>query len=253
MTITVDTLLAELEELGHPQVRATYKRHGADGPMFGLRLADLDALVRRHRGPQAHELARALWATGNLDAQLLAAKLGDPQQSSSAELDRWARACSWPMAVDIFVADFVIRSPLALDKAGRWRRSKAEYVGRAGWTLVAGLARDAAIADEVFVACLAEIRRGIRSAANRKREAMNTALIAIGCHRQALRDEALAVADAIGPVEIDQGETNCETPDARASIEKAAAHQLRQAKRAAKKKAAQKKVAKKAANKKARG
>ncbi|MCA9686904.1 MAG: PDZ domain-containing protein, partial [Myxococcales bacterium] len=86
--------------------------------------------------------------------------------------------------VDIFVADFVIRSPLALDKAGRWRRSKAEYVGRAGWTLVAGLARDAAIADEVFVACLAEIRRGIRSAANRKREAMNTALIAIGCHRQ---------------------------------------------------------------------
>lgn len=47
---------------------------------------------------------------------------------------------------------------------------------------------------------------------------MNNALIAIGIRNDYLQDKALEVARAIGPVEVDQGETNCRTPDAAAYI-----------------------------------
>ena len=37
-----------------------------------------------------HELALALWDTGNFDARNLAVKVVDPASMSSADLDRWA-------------------------------------------------------------------------------------------------------------------------------------------------------------------
>lgn len=50
---------------------------------------------------------------------------------------------------------------------------------------------------------------------------MNGALIAIGCRNEVIRAAALAAAERIGPVDVDHGDTACDTPDARASIEKA--------------------------------
>jgi hypothetical protein len=53
---------------------------------------------------------------------------------------------------------------------------------------------------------------------------MNSALIQIGCRSVALRKAALAAAKRIGKVEVDYGDTACETPDAAEKIEKAWAH-----------------------------
>ncbi len=136
------------------------------------------------------------------------------------------------MSVDSYVASVVARSEHARTKAEAWRGSAAELEGRAGWMLSAQLAREPALPDPWFAACLREIAEGIHAAPNRKREAMNSALIAIGGYREALREQALAVADAVGEVEIDYGETYCTTPAARAYIEAMAA----QAKRAKNKK-----------------
>lgn len=51
---------------------------------------------------------------------------------------------------------------------------------------------------------------------------MNAALIAIGGHRAGLRERAVAVAEAVGAVEVDHGETGMVTPDARAYLEQMA-------------------------------
>lgn len=53
---------------------------------------------------------------------------------------------------------------------------------------------------------------------------MNRALIAIGGRSAPLRKAATAVARRIGTVEIDHGDTSCETPDAIATLEKAWAY-----------------------------
>lgn len=72
---------------------------------------------------------------------------------------------------------------------------------------------------------LETIERDIHQRANRVREAMNSALIAIGMRSPALEEQALAIAAAIGKVHVDHGDTGCKTPDAAAYIHKARARQ----------------------------
>jgi hypothetical protein len=76
----------------------------------------------------------------------------------------------------------------------------------------------------VFLDRLAYVEKKIHSATNAEREAMNMALIQIGCRNAALRKAALAAAKRIGKVEVDHGDTACKTPDAAAYIEKTWAH-----------------------------
>src|SRR5690606_8897513 len=108
--------------------------------IYGVRFADIDALARRYRGE--HELARQLWASRNIDARTLAVKIADPEQMSGAELDRWLGDLRWYMGVDLFVGSLVVRSEHARTKADAWRKARAELEGRAGWMLIAHLARD---------------------------------------------------------------------------------------------------------------
>jgi hypothetical protein len=82
---------------------------------------------------------------------------------------------------------------------------------------------DAEVPDARLEPLLEEIRRGIARASNYARHAMNGALIAVGGTRPALRAAALRVANAIGKVEVDHGETSCVTPDAAGYIAKMAA------------------------------
>ncbi|HWI62452.1 MAG TPA: hypothetical protein VNT75_11475, partial [Symbiobacteriaceae bacterium] len=92
--------------------------------------------------------------------------------------------------------------------------------GRAGWHLVGGAAK--AGRDRLdYAGLLGKIEREIHGAPNRKREAMNNALIAIGIYRKDLSEAAIAAAGRIGPVEIDHGDTACKTPAAAEYIRKA--------------------------------
>jgi 3-methyladenine DNA glycosylase AlkD len=215
--MSVTAVLEQLRDLGSIEVRQALAKHGAAEPMFGVRIADLDALAKRHRGD--HELACGLWASENVDARLLAMKIADPERMSGAALERWLADIRWYMGVDVFVGALVVRTKQARAKADAWRKARRELVGRAGWTIVAHLARDLETPDAWFAGCIDEIVAGIHAAPNRKREAMNSALIGIGGYREALRERALAAADQIGEVEIDHGDTYCTTPAARPYIE----------------------------------
>lgn len=73
---------------------------------------------------------------------------------------------------------------------------------------------------------LAEAMAALEEAGTEQREAMNHALIAIGCRSAALRESATAVARRIGKVDIDHGDTACKTPDAVPYSDKAWAHSL---------------------------
>src|SRR5882672_12592871 len=85
--MTLAEAMSALEKAGSAQTRKTYARHGAAEPMFGVSFATLKTLVKRIRVD--HELALALWDTGNFDARLLAVKVADPTRMTPAVLDRW--------------------------------------------------------------------------------------------------------------------------------------------------------------------
>jgi 3-methyladenine DNA glycosylase AlkD len=220
--VTLAEAMATLEQYGNEQTRNTWARHGAQGPMFGVKLGDLAKLVTRIGVD--HELAMELWNTGNADARTLAVKVADPARMSEADLDRWSREANWRLHVD-YVAQLASEGPHAAKKAAQWLPKKDEQQGLAGWTLVGQLAmRDAATPDRWFRDRLAEIEKRIGAAPNLQRAAMNQALIAIGGRSAALRDAAFAASKRIGKVVVDHGDTSCKTPDAVPCLEKMWAH-----------------------------
>ena len=221
-------LLAELEVLGTEQNRKIYRRHGFAEPIFGVSFANLGALKRRIKVDQP--LADALWATRIYDAQQLAAMIADPSAFTSEDLDRWAESANSYGCADALAKDIVVRTPFATTRAEAWLASPDATVQRAGWAAVGCLAiTEASLPDDYFLQFLPRIEGLIHQSPNRIKEAMNSALIAIGSRNEALRGPTTEAAARIGKVRIDHGETNCKTPDAAAYIDKAFARRMARA------------------------
>lgn len=218
--MSVQDVMQELEALGTEQNRKVYRRHGVTGPQFGVSYGHLRPLAKRIK--HDHALARELWATGNHDARILACMIADPKQATREELEAWVLELDNYVISDGF-SGLVMQSPHARALAARWIDADGEWIEATGWNILAGLADDASQPDELFQTVLPRIEQHIHSAKNRVRHSMNQALITVGL-RESLRQDALTVADSIGKVTVDHGETGCVTPAARAYIEKTAAY-----------------------------
>ena len=87
--MNVDEVMQQLANWGSEQTRKTYRRHGVIDEMFGVSYANLYTLRKKIKTDRG--LAKALWATGNHDAKVLATMIADPAQLTSGELDTWAK------------------------------------------------------------------------------------------------------------------------------------------------------------------
>lgn len=208
-----------LEEAGTAQNRKIYVRHGADpDKMFGVSYGTLNKLQKQIK--RDHQLAQQLWASGNHDARILAMKIADPKQADSKTLDAWAKDLDNYMVSDA-LSEFVSKTGLIQAMMEKWHNVDQEWISTTGWNLLGYLAmKDKALDDDFFTPYLDLIARDIHNRKNRVRYAMNNALIAIGGRNDALAARAITVAEAIGEVVVDHGETNCETPIAAEYIQK---------------------------------
>lgn len=206
-----NTALRALAQKGKPDTVQIYRRHGVSGPCWGVSYDDLGKLVRQC--PVDQDLARGLWRSGVHDARVLATKVADPARATAAEVEGWLRGADNYILVDA-LSGVAARLPTPAALMRRWIEDGSEWVSAAGWNVAAILATDRALDAVEVSGLLRRIQRGIHSAPNRTRHAMNNALIAIGGAMPEMRSEALAVANAIGRVEVDHGETGCQTPDA---------------------------------------
>lgn len=198
-----------LEEMGTAQNRKIYTRHGVSEEMFGVSFGNLKELKKRIK--KDHELAQQLWASGNHDARNLATMIAAPKQVNEALLNAWVHDLDNYVITDSFVG-LVAQTQYAQDKAIEWMPSKKEFVARTGWHLLGHLAqKDASLADTFFEPYLQTIENEIHRRPNRTREGMNNALIAIGIRNPVLMEKALAVAEIIGEIQVDHGDTSCKT------------------------------------------
>ncbi len=229
--MTRDDVLQTLQKLGTEQNRKTYRRHGAGENVYGVSFANLGVLKKKIKCD--HELATQLWDSGNFDAQNLATMIADATCMNAAEMGRWVKAVdSYPIAG--LLGTLVAQTPQAQTMIAKWTASKDEWIGTTGWDALAAYAAAVAkqgrpVENDFYLPYLVQIETGISRVANRVRHAMNGALIAIGSLGGELATHALVIADRIGKVIVDHGQTDCKTPDARAYIEKTLAYRAAKA------------------------
>jgi len=157
--------------------------------------------VLRKIGKQAgrnHALACELWESGCHEARILATLVEDPKLIAPRQMDRWARQFdSWDVC-DQACQNLFRYSPHAFAKATEWARAKPEFVRRAGFALMAGLAVKAKKAtDAQFEPFFPLMMEAATDERNFVKKAVNWALRQIGKRNAKLRITAIAVAEEI--------------------------------------------------------
>ncbi|MEW9502881.1 DNA alkylation repair protein [Jeotgalibacillus marinus] len=219
--MTVEEMMKTLESLGSEQTRKTYFRHGAKEPVFGVKVGDLKKLVKHVKKDQ--ELALALYETGNHDAMYLAGLSVNPKLMPKERLQQWVNNAYWYSLAEYTVAGVAAESDFALELAREWIESDKEMVASCGWSTYANYL--SITPDEELN--LAEIRQlmtrvasTIHEEKNRVRYTMNAFVICIGSSIKSLYDESIQVAEKIGKVHVDVGQTACKVPFAPQYLEK---------------------------------
>lgn len=216
--------MMKLAKAGTAQNRKVYARHGVGAEMFGVSYAALDKLAKGYR--QQSGLAAPLWASGNHDARVLATMIADASLVQRSTLTAWARDLDNYVVTDAF-SKLVAHSPHGGALAKSWMDDGREWIARAGWSVLTIhlMDRNRQFQTNDLEQLVGRIEREIHVAPNRVRDAMNSALIAIGLRDKHLESIALAAAERIGKVEVDHGKTNCKTPDAAGYIRRAVSRQ----------------------------
>jgi 3-methyladenine DNA glycosylase AlkD len=130
--MTIDEVMAELKSLGKERTVASYRRHGADGDLFGVQIGDLKKVLKKIKGDQ--ELALALWDTGNGDAMYLAGLAADGSLMTRKQLDGWARTAWWDMLSGYSVPGVAAENEAACSLALKWLKMKDPKRACTGWS-----------------------------------------------------------------------------------------------------------------------
>jgi 3-methyladenine DNA glycosylase AlkD len=195
VTMTVKEALAQLKALGNEKVRARNKKNGAGDNQFGVPMGDIRKLAEKIK--TNHDLAIALWETGNVDAQLLAILLMKPKSLSADEVDRMVRSVSIAQVADWLNSYVVKDHPDRETLRQKWLAAESPWAARAGWSLTAGrVARNPEGLD--LSAILDRIESEMAGAAPEIQWTMNACLAGIGIHFPKHRKRAIAIGEKLG-------------------------------------------------------
>lgn len=193
--ITLRDALKQLEVLGNEKVRALNKKNGAGDNQFGVRLGDIRKLAAQIK--TNHQLAIALWDTGNIDARLLAILLIKPKNLSRDEMDRMVRSVNFVQVADWLTAYVVKSHPDKESLRQSWMEDDDPWAARAGWSLTSE--RIAQNPDGLDLpALLDRIESDMGNAAPEVQWTMNFCLAGIGIHFPEHRQRAIAIGEKLG-------------------------------------------------------
>lgn len=217
------SILAELKKKGSEKTRAIYANHGLPADRaYGVSVADMKTIAKSIKGQQ--ELACELYATGIVDAMYLAGIVADGKQLSAKQLDDWANgAAGMPMISEYTVPWVTVENAKGRELALKWMDSKVESVAAAGWSSYSGLVAtkpDAELDLKEIQGLLARVVKDIGGAKNRVRHTMNLFVVSVAGYVKPLSKQAKAVAQKLGKVSVDVGDTSCKVPVATEMIAK---------------------------------
>jgi 3-methyladenine DNA glycosylase AlkD len=193
--VEVQSVLATLNRMGSPGFRAEMEsRYGiVTKDAFGVRMNDMQR-VAKQLGSN-HELALALWETGNYEARTVAAYVAEPNRVTPALMDRWCRDFDNWAICDTVCFKLFDQTPHAYDKVAQWAERKEEFQKRAAFALLACLAlHDKEADDKTFTKLLPLIEAAAADERNFVKKGVSWALRAMGGRSVKLNAEVVEVA-----------------------------------------------------------
>jgi 3-methyladenine DNA glycosylase AlkD len=195
MATTVKKILAQLKALGNEKVRAHNRKWGAGDNQFGVQLGDIRKIAAKLK--TNHELAIALWKTGNADAQFLAVLLMKPADFSAKEMDKTVRSTSYAHVAD-WLNSYVVKKHADHEALRqKWMTDDDPWAARAGWALTSERINKSPEGLDL-PELLDRIEAEMADAASEVQWTMNFCLAGIGIHFPKLRKRALAIGEKLG-------------------------------------------------------
>ncbi|QKJ31945.1 DNA alkylation repair protein [Mucilaginibacter mali] len=193
--MTVAEALTALEAKGNEKRRQHNTKNGAGNNQFGVNMGDIRALALKIKTD--HELAKALWATGNVDARFLATQVMNPKLLSVADIEDMLRAEQFTQIVDWLYTNIIKERSDKEQLRQQWMQSDDVMLARLGWSLTSGrITRSPEGID--IPALLDRLEKEMPAAAPGVQWTMNTALAQIGINHPEYRDRALAIGERLG-------------------------------------------------------
>lgn len=192
--VGIKRVLAWLKRRGSARNRAGMARFGLTSKnTLGVSVADLRRLAKNigHN----HDLALALWDTAVYEARVLTAFIDEPARVTPAQMDRCCRDFdSWGIC-DALCFHLFDKTPHAWKKITKWSDARAEFVKRASFALLAGIAvHDKAAPDKPFLDSFPLIERAATDNRNFVKKAVSWALRSIGKRNSKLNAAATKLA-----------------------------------------------------------
>jgi len=210
--MTISEFIEELNGLSSEALRKEYIRNGASEKVIGLKYTYLQH-YKKELGKN-HAYALKLWATQIPEVQILATMLISEENLTNKLIEEWNNDIDFYLLSDAFIGNVLTPYKGSLALANKWIHSKDEYTLRHAYTIIFMLAKENGfMKDDVFAKYLVKIEEEIHTAPNRAKETMLYSILNIGRRSRRLNNEAIAMMERVGFVDIDHGTTGSITPN----------------------------------------
>jgi 3-methyladenine DNA glycosylase AlkD len=196
-----EEIIQKLQSLANPENVKGMARYGINQKNnLGISIYQLRPLAKEIG--RNHALALRLWDSKLHDARLLACFIDDPKQITREQMDAWIKDFdSWDICDQACTSLFDLSS-LAYEKVYQWAGYEKEFVKRAAFSLIAGLAvHDKNAMDKDFERFLPILVQNAVDERNYVKKAVNWALRNIGKRNLHLNKAALKTAKEIQKID----------------------------------------------------
>lgn len=191
-----EEILTQLHDLANPNNLAGMSRYGINTDQaLGISIYDLRRIAKKVE--PSHPLAEELWASGIHEARILASYIERPDWVSEEQMERWVIDFdSWDLCDQ--VCGLFEQTRHAYVKAFEWSVRSEEFVKRAAFAIIAGLAvHDKQASDQKMARFFPVIACQATDERNFVKKAVNWALRNLGKRNREMNRLAIRTARQI--------------------------------------------------------
>ncbi|NEN25818.1 hypothetical protein G3O08_20215 [Cryomorpha ignava] len=206
--MTVDEVVSKLKSESKEGVKNGWSILDTCGEeTFGLNFSRVQNVAKNIKNDPC--LADELYASTNHDLKVLATYIDDGKSYSLDELNNRVKQLYLSPFAEKFCHHVMAKSPHAVHFIDEWTNCEiGDYKCYAYFTLAEVARQKNNLSDEFYARQLREIAARFHEEPDTVKQAMQEAILSIGCRDSKLKKQSYIVAGAIGKVSLEDGKVN---------------------------------------------